>query len=189
MVDAYRAVAPTLAAAPGSDVLVMGGTPSLGLLVVLFAVALGTGVVVYCDPDPAGAELARQLGATQVIVGARPAELDASFDLTVDASADPAGARSAVLAAAPGGTCVIRSVFFDELAIPYWDLYRTGITLRIGPPHVRPYAPDVLELLAGGRVDPTPVLGAPYPFDAAPDVLLEAPRKPVFVRPPTSADA
>lgn len=183
IVDAYRAVAPTLEKAPGGDVLVVGGTASLGLFMVMFARALGAGQVTYCDPDPAALPLAQALGATGLVNG-RPDRVDGRFALTIDASADPAGALCAARSASPGGTCVIRSVYFTDIAIPYWEMYRTGVTLEVGPPHVRPSVPAVLRLLQEGAVDPTILLGRPLPFDDAPEVLIEARhRKPVFTRP------
>ena len=55
MIDAYRAVAPTLAREPAADVLVVGGTASLGLWTVMFAAALGASNIVYVDPDATAA--------------------------------------------------------------------------------------------------------------------------------------
>jgi alcohol dehydrogenase len=52
----------------------------------------------------------------------------------VDASAAIGGFRCALLSTRPGGTCVIRSVYFAELRLPYFALYATGLNLVVGPP-------------------------------------------------------
>ncbi|GID31101.1 zinc-dependent alcohol dehydrogenase [Paractinoplanes brasiliensis] len=183
LTDAFQAVRPALAAHPDADVLVVGGTASLGLLTVASAIALGAPKVTYLDTDEARRATAAALGAVVPAVSAYPDRLDGAFDLVVDASADPAGFRCALLSTRPGGTCVIRSVYFTELRLPYFALYGTGITIVTGPPHASPYVPDVLRLIGNGTLNPAPMLTGPYGYDDAIDILLEPPpAKPVFTR-------
>ncbi len=63
--DAYRAVAPTLAARPGAAVLVCGGamSGSIGLYAVAHATALGSEDVLYVDPDAGRRAIAAGYGA------------------------------------------------------------------------------------------------------------------------------
>jgi alcohol dehydrogenase len=64
VVDAYRCVAPGLAATPGAEVLVVGGSAmSIGLYVVAFARALNAGRVRYVDADAERCAAAERLGA------------------------------------------------------------------------------------------------------------------------------
>jgi alcohol dehydrogenase len=110
--------------------------------------------------------------------------VDGDFDLAVDVSAHPDGLRCALRSARPGGACVARSVYFTEPPLPYFDLYGTGVTFMTGPPHATPFIPEVLAHLASGTLDPSAVLAGPYPYDQAPEVLLDPPAgKPAFVHP------
>src|SRR5438067_998214 len=64
LTDAYRAVAPALREAPGAEVLVIGGTGSIGVYAVAFARALGASAVAYVDRhEPDAVAIARELGA------------------------------------------------------------------------------------------------------------------------------
>ncbi|QKV80319.1 zinc-binding dehydrogenase [Amycolatopsis sp. Hca4] len=183
LTDAFQAVRPVLDARPGAEVLVVGGTASLGLLTVLSAVALGAEKVTYFDVDEARCAKAAAAGAAVIAADAYPDRLDGSFDLVVDASAASAGLRCALLSTRPGGTCVLRSVYFGEPRLPYFSLYGTGITLVVGPPHASPHVPAVLELVEGGRLDPSPILAGPFGYEDAVEVLLDPPPgKPVFIR-------
>ncbi|PRY30726.1 zinc-dependent alcohol dehydrogenase [Pseudosporangium ferrugineum] len=183
LTDAFQAVRPVLTERPGAEVLVVGGTPSLGLLVVLSAAALGAGSVTYLDVDPRRCAVAAAAGATVVAADAYPERLDGTFDLVVDASATTKGFGCAVRSTRPGGTCVIRSIYFTEVRLPYFDLYSRGITLVTGPPHAGPHVPDVLKLMGDGALDPAPMLSGPYDYADAAEILLDPPpAKPVFTR-------
>ncbi len=181
LTDAFQAVRPTLAAHPDARVLVVGGTASLGLLTVLSAVALGAAKVTYLDIDEQRCSRAAAAGAAVTAVTSSPDRLDGDFDLVVDASASTAGFRCALLSTRPGGTCVIRSVYFTEVRLPYFDLYGTGVNLVMGPPHASPHVPDVLRLVDDGTLDPSPALAGPFSYDDAVEILLDPPpTKPVF---------
>jgi len=65
-------------------------------------------------------------------------------------------------------------------------MYTTDVTFRTGLPHATPFIPEVLELLRSGAADPRAVFSTPFSYDDAPDVLLDPPRKPVFVRSETT---
>jgi threonine dehydrogenase-like Zn-dependent dehydrogenase len=183
LTDAFQAVRPTLTARPDAEVLVVGGTASLGLLTVLSAVALGAVEVTYLDVDERRCAQAAAMGATVVVADAYPERLDGGFDLVVDASAATGGFRCALLSTRPGGTCVIRSVYFGEPRLPYFALYATGLNLVVGPPHAGPHIPEVLRLIADGVLDPSPVLAGPFSYDDAAGILLAPPpAKPVFTR-------
>ncbi|SDF43591.1 alcohol dehydrogenase [Lentzea fradiae] len=183
LTDAFQAVRPTLAAQPDAEVLVVGGTASLGLLAVLSAIALGAPKVTYLDVDEGRRAKAAAAGANVVAADTYPDRLDGRFDLVVDASAATAGFRCAVLSTRPGGTCVVRSVYFGEPRLPYFSLYATGINLVMGPPHAGPHVSAVLRHIGNGTLDPSPVLAGPFDHDDAVEVLLDPPAvKPVFVR-------
>ncbi|HEY6890961.1 MAG TPA: alcohol dehydrogenase catalytic domain-containing protein, partial [Solirubrobacter sp.] len=93
--DGYRAVAGPLKAAPGEEVLIVGGwARSIGLYAAACALALGAARVVYADTDDERLERAAALGAEPVAVTEWPKKLG-RFPITVDASGDHAGLHAA----------------------------------------------------------------------------------------------
>jgi threonine dehydrogenase-like Zn-dependent dehydrogenase len=187
--DGYRAVAGPLAHAPGADVLVAGGwARSIGLYAVACAKALGAGRVVYADADPGRLERAAALGAepVEVTIGedgalAWPAKLG-RFAVTVDASGDHGGLHTALRSTAPDGICTSVAIYFEPVTpVPLLEMYTRGCTLHTGRCHARALIPEVLALIAAGRLDPALVTSAVVGFDAAEAALAEPPTKLILV--------
>jgi threonine dehydrogenase-like Zn-dependent dehydrogenase len=187
--DGYRAVAGPLAHAPGADVLVAGGSArSIGLYAVACAKALGAGRVVYADADPGRLERAAALGAepVEVTIGedgalAWPAKLG-RFAVTVDASGDHGGLHTALRSTAPDGICTSVAIYFEPVTpVPLLEMYTRGCTLHTGRCHARALIPEVLALIAAGRLDPALVTSAVVGFDAAEAALAEPPTKLILV--------
>lgn len=178
LTDAYRAVAQPLSVRPGADVLVVGGTGSLSVYVTMMALALGAGSVVLVEPDETCRAIGERCGA--VVLDDVPSGRD--FPVTVDASADQRLLRAALRATAPSGHCHSTGIYFQDVALPLDAMYMNGVTFTTGRPDVRPSIPEVLALLAAGRVDPTPVFSDVVPWDDAVDALAAPLRKPVVVR-------
>ncbi len=176
LTDAYRAVAPQLAARPGAAVLVVGGASSgsIALYAVGQARALGSERVLYVDADPARRAIAEGYGAQTL--DAVPERLDQRFPITVDGSATTEGLRLAVSSLDRDGVCTSVSVYFDESVVPPFPLlsmYVMATTFITGRIHARVDAPAVLALMASGAFDPTPVTTKVVAFDDAADALLE----------------
>ena len=183
--DGYRAVAAPLAQAPGADVLVVGGwARSVGLYAAACAKALGAGRVVYADADPGRLEQAAALGAEPVAVPAGedgapgwPAKFG-RFAITVDASGHHAGLHAALRSTAADGTCTCVAIYFEPATpVPLLEMYTRGCTLHTGRCHARALIPDVLALIADGRLDPALVTSAVVGFDDAEAALAEVPTK------------
>jgi threonine dehydrogenase-like Zn-dependent dehydrogenase len=187
--DGYRAVATHLADAPGAEVLVVGGAArSVGLYAAACAHALGAERVVYADTDAGRLERA-------AMVGAEPAEIPAGddgqptwprklgrFPITVDASGRREGLHTALRSAAPDGVCTSVAIYFEpETPLPLLEMYTRGCTLHTGRCHARALIPEVLALIAGGRLDPALVTSAVVGFDEAESALAEPPTKLVLV--------
>ena len=179
--DGYRAVAGPLAAAPGADVLVVGGhARSVGLYAAACARALGAGRVVYADTDRGRLERAAALGA-------EPVELQGDaklgrFPVTVDASGSHGGLHTALRSTAPDGTCTSVAIYFEPATpVPLLEMYTRGCTLHTGRCHARSLIPDVLDLIEAGRLDPSQVTSAVVGFDDAEAALAEPPTKLVLV--------
>src|SRR5215218_186581 len=187
--DGYRAVAGPLTAAPGAEVLVVGGwARSVGLYAAACAKALGAARVVYADVDAGRLERAAAVGAEPVAVPAGedgapawPTKLG-RFPITVDASGDHDGLHTALRSTAPDGTCTSVAIYFEPVTpIPLLELYTRGCTLHTGRCHARALIPDVLALIGDGRLDPALVTSAVVDFDDAEAALAEPPTKLVLV--------
>jgi threonine dehydrogenase-like Zn-dependent dehydrogenase len=187
--DGYRAVAAPLAAASDAEVLVAGGfARSVGLYAVACARALGAARVVYADSDEGRLERAAALGAEPLALppgdGGRPvwpAKLG-RFPITVDASGHHAGLHAAVRSTAPHGICTSVAIYFEpQTPLPLLEMYTRGCTLHTSRCDARALIPDVLALIAAGKLDPSLVTSAVVGFDDAPEALVEPPTKLVLV--------
>lgn len=182
--DGYRAVAGPLERSPGAEVLVVGGMArSVGLYAAACAKALGAGRVVYADSDSGRLERAEALGAEPVEApaGEWPARLG-SFPVTVDASGSHGGLHAALRSTARDGTCTSVAIYFEPTtAVPLLEMYTRGCTLHTGRCHARALIPDVLALIAAGRLDPALVTSAVVGFGEAEAALAEPPTKLVLV--------
>jgi alcohol dehydrogenase len=184
--DAWRTVAPQLESRPGAEVLVVGGGAwSIGLYAAGIAVALGAGKVDYMDGDPDRLERATRLGAT-------PREADPAaeqdrpgrYPITVDASVEHQGLRTALRATAPDGVCTSVSIFFEqETPLPLFEMYSKIVTFHTGRCHARPAMPKALALVAEGKLAPDLVTKATVSWEDAADALREHEGKHVVVRP------
>ncbi|UAK30337.1 alcohol dehydrogenase catalytic domain-containing protein [Nocardia asteroides] len=180
--DSYRAVGPRLADDPGAEVLVIGGpaAPSIGLYAAGLAVALGSARVVYLDDSAERLEIAKSLGA-EAIEGLQDARVG-RFPVTVEAAGGAKALRAAIGATAYDGWCTSVSVQLRDVALPIFDMYSRCCTFHTGRAHVRPVIPEILDLVAAGRFDPSLVTTATVAWDEAVDALLETPMKLVAVR-------
>jgi alcohol dehydrogenase len=180
--DGYRAVAGPLAAAPGEEVLIVGGwARSIGLYAAACALALGAARVVYADTDAGRLERAAAIGAETMAITEWPKKLG-RFPITVDASGDHAGLHAALRSTAPDGICTSVAIYFEpETPVPLLELYTRGCTLHTGRAHARAVIPDVLALVAAGRLEPALVTSAVVSFDDAPAALAEPPTKLILV--------
>jgi alcohol dehydrogenase len=182
--DGYRAVAPHLAAHPGSEVLIVShGTPSIPLYAAQAAVALGASRVDFACADAEQLALAEQLGAwpVETDVSGRPAR---RYPIVVDAGVSPAGLDHAIRATAPEGIC--QSVSYHAGAgvpLPLGRMYTLGIRFFVGRCHAAALLPEVTALIAGGRLRPDAVTTRVVDWSEAADAWLEPAIKLVVRRP------
>jgi threonine dehydrogenase-like Zn-dependent dehydrogenase len=183
LTDAFHGVGPYLDEHPDASVLVLGGTPALGLMITMFAVVLGAGSVTYLDNDPQRCAMAGALGAT-VMNTDLPDRVDGEYDLVVEAHGDPRRAPAvAVRSVRPGGHCHVRCVYFGDVALPFLEAAGKGVTIEVGLPQVPVLAPRVLEIVSAASDALEPLLRPHRDWALAPDVVLDsAPGKPVFLR-------
>ena len=182
IVDAWRTVGPQLAANPGAPVLVCGGAGSIDLYAVQIARALGAERVDYAGGrNDAARSLAGRLGAE--VVGDEFPERLGTYPIVVDASADEEGLACALRSTAPDGVCTSIGIYQTPTTpIPLLEMYTKNITFVTGRVHAREAMPEVLELIADGRLDPEPVTGRHVAWDDAADALAEYREKLVIER-------
>jgi alcohol dehydrogenase len=174
-------VAPFLAEEPGAAVLVVGGGAiSIALYAVAVARALGAGRVVYLDTDATRAAIAERFGA-EVTVGPFPRRAG-EFPITVDASAHPDGLACALRSVVPYGVCTSVGIYYTDTTVPLLEMYGRGVRFVTGRVNARAHLPFALDLVASGRLDPTPVTTATVGWADAIDALLHGGAKPVVVR-------
>jgi len=173
--DGYRTVGRPLAERPGAPVLVVGGASSgsIGLYAAAQAAALGSERVLYVDADPGRRAIAESYGAETL--DHIPDRVGGRFPITVDASADARGLELAIGSLDRDGICTSAAIYFDPEAQPRFPLlamYVQATTFATGRIHARRDAPEVLDLLASGTFDPTPVTTRVVGFDEAADALV-----------------
>jgi threonine dehydrogenase-like Zn-dependent dehydrogenase len=182
--DAWRTVAPQLERRRGASVLVVaGGAWSIGLYAAGLAVALGAGLVDYVDSDADRLERAKKLGAAPVAADSIDPDRPGRYEITVDASGEHLGLRTALRATAPDGICTSVSIFFEEeTPLPLFEMYSKIITFHTGRCHARPAMPKALSLVADRKLAPALVTKATVQWEDAADALRDHEGKHVVVR-------
>ena len=183
-VDGYRTVAGQLAAAPGAEVLVVGGAaPSVSLFAVAAAVALGARRVRYIDTDAAQCEAAARIGAdAELHQGPWPRSFPRA-PVTVEATMDPGGLACTLRSTDDYGFCTSVAIHFAEMtSLPLLHMYTKGITLHVSRADSRRFLPEVLSLVESGRLDPGVVPATVVSWDDAADAWLEPAIKLVATR-------
>lgn len=179
--DGFRTVAPHLANRPNAEVLVVGGEArSIGLYSVATAVAMGASVD-YVDSDRKRLEIATSLGATAI--EATKYERTKSYQITVDASADPKGLAFALKSTEAGGVCTSVGIYYTPTTpIPLLAMYGTGVTFITGRVNARACLPEVISLYEHGTFQPEKVTTLLAGWNDAPEALLDNSTKVVIRR-------
>jgi len=178
--DAWRTVAPPLRERPGAEVLVVGGSPSLGLYAAGMAIALGAARVDYVDRSPERRAAAEAVGAR---VFARTPDVDLGrYPITVNASSSPSALALALRSTAPGGICTSVGIYSGEVPLPLLDMYTTGVTFKTGVCHARSLIPEVLDFVRSGRFHPERLTSRVVPWKDAAQAWQDLPTKVVVVR-------
>jgi alcohol dehydrogenase len=171
--DGYRSVAPHLPSMPGTDVLVViHGNRSIGLYAALSALALGAGSVTVESDDPAVLERAEAIGA-------RPERTDlgrhrARYPLVVDCGTRGEGLLHAIDSVESEGVLHSVSYYLDpSITLPLGKMYTRGLHFHIGRAHSASLLPEVVGLIAAGRLDPAPVTTSVIGWDEAPTRYLD----------------
>lgn len=178
--DAYRHIAPHLPAMlardPEAEVLVLSAQrrkapfgSSLPLYCGLIAQALGARNVCLVDARARVRYHAERLGLEAI--EPRALRKRPPAPLVVDASVRDLG--RALAKTAPDGICTSSGSLHRGASVPIAATYVRKATLHVGRTSARPLMPQVLELIASGRLHPERVITTQAPMDEAPQVLRE----------------
>ena len=183
VLDGYRSVAPHLAAQPGARVLFVchGKTRSIALYGVQAALALGADSVDFASDDAETLALAEKLGARAVPTdfGRRQGR----YPIVVDCGLRPEGLHYALGSTEPEGVCQSISFYAaGTTPVPLGKLYTLGIRFFIGRAHAAALLPEVLPLIAAGRLRPEQVTTRVAGWEDAPQAFLEDSIKLVVAR-------
>jgi threonine dehydrogenase-like Zn-dependent dehydrogenase len=171
VVDGYRTVAGPLAACPGADVSIIGGAGgSIGLYAAAAALALGASGVRYHDDDPERCSAAEALGArAELIDGPLPRRFERAM-VTVAYNPSIEGLNAAIRSTDDFGYLTVAAIHFaPAVEVPMLEMYTRGITLHTSRADSRRFLPEVLDLVASGRLDPNVVPTTVVPWEAAAD--------------------
>jgi alcohol dehydrogenase len=176
----WETVMPIITGIDDPRVAIFGGTRSIGLYCVDTAVHCAGARTVYYDDHPARMNIAERLGAEVRDINERH---ETDYHLAVDASADPARLRKALMSVMPEGHVNSVGIYFQEVELPLLQLYLRGVNFHNGKGHARPNMTPTLEAVASGTIHPELITSGIYNWDEMPDVLTSqrAGSKPIFV--------
>jgi threonine dehydrogenase-like Zn-dependent dehydrogenase len=180
--DAWRAVAPQLAAWPGARVLVCGGwAQSIGLYAAGLAASLGAGDVLYLDDDPQRRAIAEKMGARAEAFAVSDRDAASKFEIVVDASGNQEVLRFAIASTAPNGALTLVSMYFGEATpLPLERMYAKSMSFANARIHARTLIPPVLAHCAAGHFHAEHVTSRVVPFSDASEGFLDPAPKIVF---------
>ncbi|WP_395577167.1 alcohol dehydrogenase catalytic domain-containing protein [Streptomyces sp. BK79] len=157
---------------PGSTVVVLGDG-AVGLCAVLAARRARAERIILIGRHPDRDELARHMGATDVLAADDLATVDYVRNATEGGAggvAECAGTQSALDLAIdlvrPGGTIGSVGVPNGVDRVDLYRLFRHNIALRAGVTPARRYLEPLLAEVLTGQLDPSPVLSTDLPLDA-----------------------
>lgn len=173
----------------GDSVLVLGAGP-IGLAALIGARLSGAGRVFVSEPNPARAEVARTMGATEVFDPATDDVRAEVFtrtgrigpDAAIDGTGMPVAIELGLRSLRRGGRMAVAGISPSELSVDLRQLVLYERTL-VGSLGYNFDIPRVLELMGSGQLDPSPLVTAVRPLAEGASTLeeLSAPNQHVKV--------
>jgi threonine dehydrogenase-like Zn-dependent dehydrogenase len=160
-------------AGPGKTVAVVGDG-AVGLLGVLAAQQLGAERIIAMSRHEPRQQLAREFGATDLVVERGDEGVARIKDLTdglgahsvIEAVGTQESMMQAIRATRPGGHVGYVGVTHD-VSLPGEELFFSGVHLHGGPAPVRRFLPDLIERICDRTIDPGKVFDLELPLDQA----------------------
>jgi threonine dehydrogenase-like Zn-dependent dehydrogenase len=158
---------------PGRTVAVVGDG-AVGLLGVLAAKQLGAERVIAMSRHEPRQRLAREFGATDVVVERGDEGVARIKDLTgglgahsvIEAVGTQESMMQAIRATRPGGHVGYVGVTHD-VSLPGEELFFSGVHLHGGPAPVRRFLPELIDLVCTRAIDPGRVFDLELPLEQA----------------------
>ena len=158
---------------PGRTVAVVGDG-AVGLLGVLAAKQLGAERVIAMSRHEPRQQLAREFGATDVVVERGDEGVARIKDLTgglgahsvIEAVGTQESMMQAIRATRPGGHVGYVGVTHD-VSLPGEELFFSGVHLHGGPAPVRRFLPELIDLICSRAIDPSRVFDLELPLEQA----------------------
>ena len=154
----------------------MLGLGPVGLCAIQAAIAAGAARVVAVDTVDERLELARELGAEPVHLteGDPRAAVKAltegrGADATIDAVGHPDALELACRLTRKAGTVSATGVYAERIEVHMGLVWIKALTLKTGHANVIKHVDPVLEQLASGALDPTPLVTHHMSLDDAPE--------------------
>lgn len=160
-------------AGPGKTVAVVGDG-AVGLLGVLAARQLGAERIIAMSRHEPRQRLAREFGATDVVVERGDAGVAKIKELTdglgaqsvIEAVGSQESMMQAIRSARPGGHVGYVGVAHD-VALPGEELFFSHVHLHGGPAPVRRFLPELVDLIWNRQIDPGKVFDLELPLEDA----------------------
>ncbi len=156
---------------PGSTVVVVGDG-AVGLLGVLSARQMGAERIIAMSRHEKRQRLAREFGATDIVIERGNEGVARIKDLTDGIGADSVlecvGTQESMLQAI---NCTRRGGYVSYVGVPHGvafkgeELFYAHVHLHGGPAPVRRYLPGLIDLVLNGRVNPGKVFDLTLPLD------------------------
>jgi 2-desacetyl-2-hydroxyethyl bacteriochlorophyllide A dehydrogenase len=160
---------------PGDSVAVLGVGP-VGLCAVQAALAAGAGPVLAIDSVEHRLGVAKGFGATPVHLTeenpsavVRGATGGRGVDVAIDAVGHPDALDLAIRVARKAGTVVAIGVYAERCQVHMGLVWIKALTLKSGHANVIAHVDRVLDMLAAGSVDPSPLVTHRMSLEEAPE--------------------
>jgi len=163
---------------PGKTVAVVGDG-AVGLLGILAAKQLGAERIIAMSRHEPRQQLAREFGATDIVVERGDEGVAKIKELTdglgahcvLEAVGTQESMMQAIGATRPGGNMGFVGVSHD-VAIPGQPLFFSHVQILGGPAPVREYLPHLIELIWSREIDPGKVFDLTLPLDEAAEAYM-----------------
>ncbi|HWS68444.1 MAG TPA: zinc-dependent alcohol dehydrogenase family protein [Steroidobacteraceae bacterium] len=159
------------AVAPGKTVAVIGDG-AVGLCAVLAAKQMGAERIIAMSRHPGRQKLAREFGATDIVVERGNDGVEKIKELTdglgahsvIEAVGTQEAMMQAIRSTRPGGHVGFVGVSHG-VGLPGQELFFAEVHLHGGPAPVRRFLPHLLDLIASGKIDPGKVFDLSLPLE------------------------
>lgn len=159
---------------PGDSVIVFGCGP-VGLCAVMAAQLFGPSQVFAVDRVGYRLEMAKRFGAIPVdaskvdpVAFIQEHTSGRGAEVALEAVGHESALTAAIEAVRPGGTVSAVGVYVEPtFPFPVGPAFSKGLTLRIGTTPSRNFTPQLMALMASGRLDPSPMITHRMPLEQA----------------------